>query len=244
MFELSWRKYYPSHGQKDAQYIQQKKAQMKELRKAGFKIILSLGYQDTPYWVHQNYTDSYYINQFGERWTGDTFTDDGTPTDNGDANLVFNYKLRDLLASYMKDVFEDFGTHFYGMRIGGGRYGELTYPPVSFNMKDNLYWAYDENSQRSATKAGIGGWKPRDPSPDEEADRFLDWYLDSLVDYQDWQIKALREAGYHGKAMLLYPGDGIRPGQVEEAAATNLDGSTSGEKNGMIQGAAATSPGR
>ena len=98
VFELSWRQYYSSEGVKNEQYIQTKKAQMEELREAGFKVILSLGYHDTPRWIHNNYENSYYVDQFGERWTGDTFYN-GTPTDNGDANLVFNDQLRGLLAS-------------------------------------------------------------------------------------------------------------------------------------------------
>ena len=246
VFELSWRQYYPSEGKIDTAYVRSKKAEMEELRKAGFEIILSLGYHDPPPWVHENYQNTYYVNQFGERWTGDTFDvgdgvviDDtfarGTPRDNGDANLVFNHQLRGLVVSYMDDVFTDFGTDFYAVRVGGGRYGEVTYPPNSFGRKDNLYWAYDDNAQRSAVEAGIGGWRPGDPRPNGRAGGFLEWYLDSLVDYQNWQVEALREAGYAGKAMLLYPGPGIRPGEIEEATATNLDGSTPGEADGVIQ---------
>jgi len=247
VFELSWREYYPNEGEKDAAYVQLKKAQLKELREAGFKIIFSFGYQDPPPWVHRNYPDSYYVNQYGERWTGDTFIVghevvldrrgivEGTPTDNGDANLAFNHRLRGLVASYMKDVLRDFGTDFYGVRLGGGRYGEVTYPPASFGGKDNLYWAYDRNAQRSAAKAGIRGWRPGDLSPNGEARRFLDWYLDSLVDYQNWQVKRLREAGYAGKIMLLYPGRGLRPGEIEAAAVSNLGGSTPAEVHGVLQ---------
>lgn len=232
--ELSWRQYYPSEGKIDTAYVRSKKAEMEELRKAGFDIILSLGYHDTPPWLHENYRNTYYVSQFGEGWTGDTF-DDGHPVDNGDANLVFNHRLRGLVASYMKDVFREFGSDFYAVRLGGGRYGELTYPPADFGRRDNVYWAYDENAQKRAAKAGFGGWRPGEPSPEGEAGRFLNWYLDSLVSYQGWQVDAVREAGYSGRIMMLYPGWGIRPEQIEEATSTNLDGSTSAEVNGEIQ---------
>jgi hypothetical protein len=247
VFELSWREYYPSEGEKDTAYVQRKKAQMQRLREAGFKVILSLGYHDTPPWVHRNYPNSYYVNQFGERWTGDTFivgnevvldttgVVEGTPSDNGDANLVFNHRLRGLVASYMKDVLRDFGTDFYGVRLGGGRYGEVTYPPAKFGGNSNLYWAYDRNAQRNAAKAGIRGWRPGEPSPNGEASKFLDWYLGSLVDYQNWQVRRLREAGYAGKIMLLYPGPGLRPGDIKAATASNLDGSTLAEVHGVLQ---------
>jgi hypothetical protein len=35
--------------------------------------------------------------------------------------------------------------------------------------------------------------------------------------------------------MMLYPSWGIRPGQIDEALKTNLNGTTSAEKNGEIQ---------
>lgn len=231
VFDLSWRKFYPSEGQKDTAYVQRKKDELAKLRDAGFEVILSLGYHDTPPWLHQNYQNSHYVDQFGQRYTGDTFPG-GTPTDNGDANLVFNPQLRALVESYMEDVFSELGTDFYAVRLGGGRYGELTYPPASFGSEENLYWAYDENAKAENPAAG---WKPGDPSHDGSAEEFLEWYLNSLVDYQNWQISTLRGAGYSGRVMMLYPSWGIRPGQLETAVSANLDGTTSAEKNGEVQ---------
>lgn len=234
VLEISWRNFYTSEGEVNTSYVEHEKKELKTLHEAGFQVILSLGFHDTPPWVHENYPNSYYVNQFGERWTGDNFVG-GVPRDNGDANLVFNQRLRGLVASYANDVFSEFGTDFYAVRLGGGRYGELTYPPARFGGKDNNYWAYDENAQRSAAKAGIGDWRPGDPSPDGQADRFLNWYLDSLVGYQKWQVSMVREAGYSGRIMMLYPGWGIRSGQIRSATAANLDGSTPAEINGEIQ---------
>lgn len=226
LFYLSWREFYPQEGVRDTTYIAAKKQELRRLREAGFKIILNLGYQDAPLWVHQNYEDSYYVNQYAELYAAtDNF-------DNGDVNLIFNDQLRGLVASYMQEVVSEFGTDFYAVRLGGGRYGELTYPPTDVNGKTNLYWAYDQNALASSP---VPGWTPGDPSPNGEASEFLDWYLDSLVDYQDWQINALRDTGYDGKIMMLYPSWGIRPGQIDEALETNLDGTTSAEENGEIQ---------
>lgn len=227
LFYLSWREFYPEEGVRDEAYVAAKKQELRKLRDAGFKVILSLGYQDTPTWIHQNYPDSYYVDQNGDRYT---------PTvsfyDNGDANLIFNQEIRGLVASYMQDAIAEFGTDFYAVRLGGGRYGELTYPPTDWNGKNNRYWAYDQNAQESSP---VPGWSPGNPSPDDEAASFLDWYLDALVDYQNWQITALRATGYDGNIMMLYPSWGVRPGQIDEAVATNLDGTTSAEQNGEIQ---------
>lgn len=234
LLELSWRNYYPEEGEKDQAYVDEKKAEVEELRQEGFELILSFGFHDTPEWIHENYMDTYYLDQFGKRYTGDTFLEDGTPIDNGDANLVFNEELRGLVGSYMKEIISEFGDDFYAIRLGGGRYGEVTYPPTYYEGRGNLYWAYDENARKSAAETGIAGWRPEDPSPDGEAGRFLEWYLDSLVEYQNWQISALRES-YDGRIMMLYPSWGIRPGQIDEAVAGNLDGNTLAEKNGEIQ---------
>ncbi len=226
LFYLSWREFYPQEGVKDAAYIAAKKEELQVLREAGFKVILLLGIQDNPLWVHQNYPDSYYVDQYGDRYMATA------SFDNGQANLVFNRRLRGLVASYMRDAISEFGTDFYAIRLGGGRYGELTYPPTNWNGKTNRYWAYDRNARASSP---VPSWMPGNPSPNGEAAMFLDWYLDSLVGYQNWQISALRATGYDGKIMMLYPSWGIRPGQIPEAVATDLDGSTSAEKNGEIQ---------
>lgn len=214
-------------------YVERKKEELQNLREAGFDVIVGLNFHDTLLWVHENYPDSYYVDQFGRRWTGINFDNDHS-SDNGDANLVFNRRLRGLVESYTERVFSALGTDFWVVRAGGGRYGELTYPPASFRGKNNLYWANGENAQRSAAEAGIEGWRPGEPSPDGLARRILRWYLDSLAGFQNWQVRTVREAGYSGRILLLYPGWGIRPGQIGKAIVTDLDGSTSAEVNGKV----------
>jgi hypothetical protein len=190
----------------------------------GFSIILSLGYHDTPTWLHDSYPDSHYLNQFGEPYIGDSM-------DSGDANLVFNPQLRALVEYYFQQVFADLGTDFIAVRVGGGRYGELTYPPADYGGRTNNYWSFDANARRSMPTSG---WVPGQSSPNGEATRFVNWYLDSLVDYQNWQISTLRRY-FDGDLMVLYPSWGIRPGQLTAAIATNLDGSSPAERNGEVQ---------
>ena len=231
---LSWRDFYLSEGEVNTRYVEQKRRELQDLREHGFRVIASLNFHDVPPWVHRNYEDTYYVNQFDERWTG-TNVSGGQLRDNGDANLVFNERLRGLVGSYTKDVFEEFGINFWAVRLGGGPAGEVAYPPARVGGGRNLYWAYDENAQRSAAEAGVAGWRPGDTSPDGQAERFLNWYLDSLVDFQSWQVNMVRGAGYSGRVMVLYPGWGIRPGQIGEATAINLSGLTAAEVNGEIQ---------
>ena len=224
VFALSWRAYVPSPGTISSAFVQRKRAELASLRAAGFSIILSLGVHDTPAWVHDQFPDSYYVNQFGERY-------DPGGIDAGEANLVFNPALRAVAAAYIQQVFTDFGTDFAAVRLGGGRYGELTYPPAKYGLHTNVYWAFDRNAlAHSPTPL----WLPGQPSPAGEAGRFLDWYLGALVDFQTWQIRTVRQS-YAGPLMMLYPSWGIRPTDIDRAVAVNLNGSTSAERNGEIQ---------
>ena len=222
-FSLSWKKVYPAKGILDSSYVERKRSELNQLYQSGFEVILLLGYHDVPGWVHEEYADSYYINQYGDRYED---------TDNaGDANLVYNPVLQKLTEDYIQTIFSYFGTNFVAVRIGGGRYGELTYPPAEYANKTNCYWAFDQNA---IAKSPVPDWRPGDPSPAGEATKFLDTYLDTLVDYQNWQIATVRKS-YAGWIMVLYPSWGIRPGDEDAAIQGNLSGNTSAEKNGEIQ---------
>ncbi len=223
LFSLSWREYAPSEGTVDLAYVERKRTELAQLWQAGFGVILSLGFHDTPLWVHHNYADTYYVNQFGESYAGQEI-------DSGDTNLVFNQSLRQLVATYVGDVFADFGADFDAVRLGGGRYGELMYPPAVYGNNRNCYWAFDRNA---LMQDPVPQWVPGQPSSAGEAQQFLTWYLDSLVEFQNWQIIIVRQS-YNGPLMMLYPSWGIRPGDIERAVAVNLDGSTAAEYHGEI----------
>lgn len=224
MLRLSWSSYMPLPGTPDRDYRASKHAELAELRAAGFAVILNLGMHNPPDWIHDGYPDSRYINQYGEAYRGDD-------QNNGDLNIIFNPALRALTADYVQTVFSEFGSDFAGVRLGGGRFGELTYPPASYDGHENVYWAFDRNA---LAQSPVPDWRPGAPSPRGEAAQFLDWYLDALVEFQNWQIATVRQ-NYSGPLLMLYPSWGIRPGQIERALAGNLDGSTAAERNGEIQ---------
>jgi hypothetical protein len=222
---LSWRRFYPAQGTRDEAYIERRRQEFAAMRAAGFKLVLSLGFHDSPEWVHLAYPDSRYVNQWGEPY------DEPGAHDAGDANLVFNSNLRMLVDGYIRDVLEEFGSDFFAIRLGGGRYGELTYPPAEFAGRDNNYWAYDRNAARTNP---VPDWRPGNASTEDEAEPFLDWYHQQLVDYELWQIRTLRRY-WGGEIMMLFPSWGIRPGQAAAAASAGLSGRTPAEANGEIQ---------
>jgi hypothetical protein len=134
-------------------------------------------------------------------------------------------------STYINTVFSDLGNDFFAIRLGGGHWGELTYPHHVYQNSTNCYWAFDANAK---SRNPVPDWQPGDSSPNKEAEKFFNWYLDALVDYQNWQISQVR-SHFSGWLMMLYPSWGIRPGQVDEAIAANLDGTTSAERNGETQ---------
>lgn len=225
VIRLSWRAYIPAEGQVGEAYVAEVRTRIERARAAGFAIILETAFHDTPAWVHERYADSYYVNQYGDRWTGDG------EIDNGDANIIFNDAVKALVVQYLRRVFADLGTEFAAVRLGGGKWGELTYPPSTVAGRTNAYWAFDANALRQSP---VPTWRPGEPSPHGEAALFLEWYLDTLVRYQNWQIATLRTF-YAGPIMMLYPSWGVRPGQIAPALATDLDGSTPVERNAELQ---------
>ena len=225
LFSLSWRAYAPREGSVDQTYVARKRAELEQLRRASFAVMLNLGFHDTPSWLHTNYRNTRYVNQHGDHY------DSNGAIDSGDANLVFNPQLRSLVAAYVKDVFATFGDTWAGVRLGGGRYGELTYPPAQYAGRSNSYWAFDP---LALAQSPTPTWKPGQTSRSGKAGLFLNWYLDQLVTFQNWQIALLRQH-YNGPLLMLYPSWGIRPGQIEQALETYLDGSTPAERNGELQ---------
>jgi hypothetical protein len=186
-------------------------------------ISLNTGVQNAPDWL---------LAQPGARYVdqnGATYTDSNEP------NLIFGTRYRGLAVRYLTKVFAELGTGFSIVRAGGGHWGELTYPfqvdPATGRLR-NLYYAFDANAKAGSP---VKGWKPGQPSPHGEAGKFLSWYLNSLAAYQNWQITALRQAGYAGSVAVLYPSWGMRAGDYTRAVATNLAGTSSAEINGEVQ---------
>jgi hypothetical protein len=225
VFSLSWRLYEEADGVWNEEYIARKLSEFQQIRAAGLEVILSLGYHDPPNWIHEAYANSRYINQYGVPYVS------LDPIDGGDVNLVWNQEMRFLVERYVAHVLANFGSDVVAVRVGGGRFGELTYPPAEYEGSENAYWAFDDNAW---AQNPVPDWRPGEPASGDEPARFLDWYLDALVEFQNWQIEMVR-ADYAGPLMILYPSWGLRPGDIELALATNLDGSSSPERNGEVQ---------
>jgi Beta-galactosidase len=223
LVELEWAQAEPVRGRYDERYLDNVAARIDGLRAMGYTISLNTGVQNAPAWL-LDLPGARFVDQNGQ-----TYTDSDEP------NLIFGTGYRPLAVRYLKKVFARLGGDFSIVRVGGGHWGELTYPSrldPATGLLRNLYYAFDVNA-RAANPAPW--WRPGQPSPRGQAAKFLTWYLNSLTRYQNWQVAALRQAGYPGSAAVLYPSYGMRSGDFDKAVATNLGGTSSPEINGEVQ---------
>jgi hypothetical protein len=220
LLEMSWAKAEPAQGRFDRQYLFAVRAQRDTFRTAGFKIVLNFGMQHAPSWLLSR-PNARFTNQHGQQYLGHDVAD-----------LVFGLTLRPLAERYTEEVFAVLGIDFYAVRVGGGPNGELSYPEATSAKGGarNEYWAF---SNAAASTNPLPDWRPCQPSPQREAERFLDWYLGSLVGFQTWQIDTVRRF-YPGTIAGLYPSWGVNRNDIRAAIADDLCGSTAAEESGDL----------
>ena len=234
-----WNQLEPVQGEWSPVATKKLHAELAAFRKAGLAVSVDLGLQYPPSWVF-TLPDCRFKNQYGADYVATN------PGGNG-FNTVFSAANRTLVEQYVARFFKEFGSDFQSVRLGWGYYGELTFPIHHFAAtpdepeRSNCYWGFDDIAQgrKAGLPAGlpacpVAGWKPGEPAPTREAERFLDWYLGALQNFHDWQI-ALVRTHFPGRLCMLYPSWGIRPGWIQAALAGGLSGKTSPEINGEIQ---------
>lgn len=216
--ELNWARAQPSQNTYDFAYLDAKRNEIASWRLLGFEVILNYGLHHAPAWVMSSPLAKF-VDQNGTVYAGD------------EPNLIHGTGLRPLAEAYTGMVFGHLGIDFAAVRVGGGHWGELQYPPTrdSDGVNRNHYWAYGAAAVRPT-----GAWKPGQASSNGEAATFLDWYLDSLTAFARWQVTSVRRH-YPGPIGVLLASDGMRDGDFEAAVAVNLNGSTPSERNGEIQ---------
>ncbi|CAN5420380.1 hypothetical protein BH10ACT10_BH10ACT10_01950 [soil metagenome] len=233
-FDVYWDRFEPVEGHVDATYLSELKTRLATYRAAGVQLVLSPGVQYPPSWLF-SYPRSRFVNQYGDAYA---------PADVGKnvADMVFNQCMRDKQQAYLGRLFATLGTDFYGVRLGGGWYGELNYPDATYAGHTNSYWAFDPvaSGQVPGLPTGIPanpvpGWLPGTVSSNHAAAaQFSTWYLEALRNYHDWQIRTAR-ALYPGRLLMMYPSWGLRSGQLDAAVSADLAGTTSAERNGEVQ---------
>jgi hypothetical protein len=221
--ELAWDSYEPQPGAFDVAYAAQQRQKAASLRSAGVAVVLDVGLQYAPEWLFARDPNAYFANQYGDRYATGRL---GTRVGNG----VFDPLVRQAQSDYINRVAGDLGDSFVAIRIGGGWYGELHYPPAFYNGHSNSYWAYDANAVAGSP---VKGWMPGRPSA-AQAQAFWSYYTARLADYLKWQVATYR-SHFSSSLEVLYPGWGVRPGDAAAAIGGLLGGGTPSEANGEMQ---------
>lgn len=221
LLEMSWASAEPVEGQFDETYLSAVGTRGDRFRAEGFKVVLNFGLQHAPAWVLSR-PNARFTNQHGRQYLGHDVAD-----------LVFERGLRPLAERYTEKVFAELGTDFYAVRVGGGPSGELSYPGSKRTQgrSENDYWAF---SAAAAASNPVPAWRPCRPSPHDEARRFLDWYLESLLAFQQWQVDTVRRF-YPGTIAVLYPSWGVGSSDIRAAIEDDLCGGTAAQWGGDLQ---------
>jgi hypothetical protein len=219
--EVQWAQVEPAPGRFDRAYLDQVLRNIRAMKAAGLQVELNIGLDVAPSWLLKK-PGARFVDQHGRIYRA-------TP----EPNLVWDAHLRAYAASYIQRLFATLGTGFSVVRVGGGHWGELTYPrelTASGRVTDS-YWAFDRAAR---SQSPTPKWRPGMKGSTATATRFLNWYLDSLVRYQNWQVQTVQR-WYRGRVAVLYPSWGMRAGDFAAAVRTRLNGTSSAERNGEVQ---------
>ena len=232
---VSWDRYEPEDGRFDSKYIAGVKEKIAAFRAAGKLVVIDFGVQYPPQWLFR-LPSAHFIDQYGKPFEA--------VAGSGDCgvNLVFSDEMRERFDRYLFHLFAELGNDFFAVRLGGGRYGELGYPINVYKGDTNCYWAFDPITQGKqpglppgVNPCPVPGWIPGEKSPNHGSSRqFLNWYMESMKNYHDWQITTLRRY-FPGPLFMLYPSTGgLRPGQLDAAINDDANGSTGPERTGEV----------
>jgi hypothetical protein len=185
------------------------------IRSAGLKLSIGFGLHYPPAWMFTAITNSRLVNQNG-----------GTSSV---LNYVYNTDVWAEAEAYLGWINSQVGFgNVWNIHLTSAVDAELLYPG-SGGTPAGGWWGYDANAQGTASRrpdtiaaCPYPGWIPGATTITvAQAEEWYHWYLDSLIDVIDRQIRLLRDAyGYTGWLTVMTPGSGTRPsGYATEAAA-------------------------
>jgi len=213
---IHWDKYEPAPDVFDTHYRDEMMDKIAAYRKAGYQISLGTATQYTPAWIVKDPA-----LQQQSQFPGDT---------SGMANLFYDQQVRDYAERFIADVVQHAGPVTY-YRVGLSHNGETVMP----RAPRGEWWAMDPKAQgdiagRPATipDPPFKHWYPGLPLDGKPATipqlkTWWDWYFNALVDGHDWEIAAIRRAGFKGVIHIVMPGPAIRPLQMERYFQKRLE---------------------
>jgi hypothetical protein len=158
---ISWAAYETSAGIFSAAYRDQKREEIRQLRAAGFSIILRVNPFPVPTWYFTAHPNARLKNQFGSEWDPDLH---GAA---GDCIVSFwEPNFRTEFDAYLARVFQDLGNNYWAVYLTIGKWGEATTPEANdFYGHTNCYWGWDAHARadlaaKSALYPAAQGYVP------------------------------------------------------------------------------------
>jgi hypothetical protein len=173
------------------------------------QLILDLGLQYPPSWVT---TIDPMVDQYGNSWVAKS-------SNGGGANLYWSPTVRRDAQIYLQKMFTSLNFHgrLWTVRVGLHG-GELLYPRLAHSGASDSFWAFDATAQ---AQSPVPGWRPGQPSPNGEAQRFYLWYVDNLTNTFTFMLNEIRQ--YHaGYVAPVTPGAGMWDGLLSRLVKGNL----------------------
>ena len=170
------------------------------------RLILDLGMQYAPSWVSG--IDPL-ADQYGNHWNDPR----------GGVNVYWSPTVRGYASTYIRNLFSTLNFHgkLWAVRVGPLG-GELMYPNVHYSNQPESFWAFDSTAQ---AQSPVPGWRPGNPSPNQEAQRFYYWYTDNLASTFNWFLGQIRPY-FAGYVAPVVAGGGMWPVAVTQLVASNL----------------------
>jgi hypothetical protein len=223
VLSVSWASYETSKDGYDNAYLDQVKARAAKLSASGLSIVLDVGLQYPPSWVFSLPGQTRFQDQYGQTWHSALGSD--VP------NAVFNTAVRQSEAAYIKQLGVGLaGVPIVAVRVGGLLQDELRYPPAKYGHSAASLWMFDPAALQAAP---FPSWRPGSGTV-AQATAMLKYYTASLAGYESFLLKQFGTALPKAQLELLLPGWGLRPGQLQAAAAGRASGKSDAERGNDV----------
>lgn len=188
----------------------------------GLGVIMAIGLQYPPSWVKSGVEP--FKDHLGNQYLN-TSTSDGKAVRNWIWTQTGRNYLSDLWTRFAASLGPTRVAKTYGVRLGGGWYGELHYSE-SVSGSGTLAWqGYGASMQLGTDLASdltvcpLPGYIPYGTgSTDANDSIWLNWYLNGLVTFGLWQIAQFKALGFTKNLYMLQPGYGVRSNQTRTNA--------------------------
>ncbi len=220
---IGWDAFEPERGVVDRAYVARQRARVAAWREAGYDVVLDPGLQYPPAWVVR-LPGARFVDQDGRPWRGRSSEDVPDP--------VWNQRVREAQERHLRNLADALGADsFVAVRVGGLLSGELRLPPATSGGAGGRLWGYSAAARAQAPS----DWRPGAGTP-AQALRWLTWYCDSLSRYGGWLTRTTADAFPGLELQVLFPGWGLRPGDLRAAAEGLGGGTTVAERGDTVAG--------